>query len=113
MSQPLLTPEVAVVVHPLAAETPLGDQGGWRWAVHVGGQSPSDLRYCANAGRAPTAQMASLIGESHGAAACKALRILGLPAAYRGVVQMDSDPVPAGMDQPMGTWRCDQTVQGG
>jgi hypothetical protein len=113
MSQPLLTPEVAVVVHPLAAEAHLGDRGGWRWAVHVGGQSPSDLQYCANAGRATTRQMAALIGESHGAAACKALRILGLPAAYRGVVWLDADPIPAGVDQPLGTWLDDQTVQEG
>jgi hypothetical protein len=57
--------------------------------------------------------MAALIGESHGAAACKALRILGLPAAYSGVIRMDTDPVPAGVDQPLGTWRDDQTVQEG
>lgn len=109
---PLLTPEVVVYLHPINAAAHPTTGGGWRWAVHVGGQGPSELRYCANAGRAPVRQQAALIGESHGAAAAKALRILGMPAVYRGIRDLDHDPIPPDLDLPVGTWRDQQAREG-
>lgn len=109
---PLLTPEVVVYLHPIDADAHPSTGGGWRWAVHVGGQGPSDVRYCANAGRAVNRQQGALIGESHGAAAAKALRILGVPVVYRGVVDLDHDPIPRDYDQPVGVWRGHQQRQG-
>jgi hypothetical protein len=109
---PLLTPEVAVYLHPIDVRAHPSTGGGWRWAVHAGGQGPSELRYCANAGRTPSRQQAALIGESHGAAATKALRILGVPAAYRGIRELDHDPIPPELDPPVGVWRDQQAREG-
>ncbi len=71
---------------------------GWRWAVQVGGTPPTDLDYCANAGWCPTETEAWLEGEMVAAAAVKALRMFGIPAAYRRL-PLDHDPIPAGGDR--------------
>lgn len=99
----LLTPDVVVFLHPIDVQRHPETGGGWRWAVHVGGQGPSNLEYCANAGRAPGKQLAALVGESHGAAAAKAARIFGTPVKYHGVIELDYDPIPA--DTTVGVWR--------
>lgn len=102
---PLLIPEVVVYLHPIAAAAHPSAGGGWRWAVHAGGLGPAELRGCANAGRATNRQQAAVIGESHGAAVAKALRILGIPAVYRGIRDLDHDPIPPDADPPVGVWR--------
>jgi hypothetical protein len=93
-----LSPEVTVVVHPVDTEIHSTVPPGWRWAVMIGGAPPSDIDYCANAGWAPTEQLAKFEGEVAGATAARACRIFGIPAAYR-VLSIDHDPIVAGNDR--------------
>lgn len=100
----MLIPSVCVVVHPVDREKHPTYPEGYRWAVMVGGCQPHELNYCANAGHETTQDMAMLMGESHGAAACKALRILGVRTTY-SVLRMDCDPIPAEADhRPLVNW---------
>lgn len=101
----ILAPEVVVVVHPIDQEAHPTYPPGYRWAVMVGGRPPTELDYCVNAGVERTESGASVVGESHGAAATKALRILGVPARY-AYTRLGYDPIPPEGDQyPMGIWR--------
>lgn len=94
----VLLPAVAVVVHSIDVEAHPTVPPGFRWAVQVGGTPPSDMNYCANAGWAPDKRTALLEGETCGATAVRALRMLGVPAEY-AIVELDHDPVPAGADR--------------
>ena len=97
MTEPVLLPDVTVVVHPYLS--------GWRWAVMVGGRGPADLDYCAGAGHCQTEPLASVEGECSGSTAAKALRMLGVPVRY-GYMRLGYDPLPAdAMDRPLGEWR--------
>lgn len=101
----VLVPEVAVVVHPVDVAVHPTYPPGWRWAVHVGGRRPDELDWCVQAGHEDTAALAWLAGESHGAAACRALRLLGVPAQY-SKRELTWDPIPASADQrPLAVWR--------
>lgn len=93
-----LTPLVVVVVHAIDTDAHPSQPPGWRWAVMVGGRPPADLDWCANAGWCPTEQEAWLEGETCGATACRALRMLGVPAAYDRS-RLDHDPIPAGCNR--------------
>lgn len=93
----ILIPAVLVVAHPINLQEHPIYQPGYRWAVMVGGVGPADLDYCVGAGAAPDLQTALVVGESHGAAACKSLRILGVNASY-SVQSLDYDPIPAECD---------------
>jgi hypothetical protein len=93
----VLTPDVMVWVHPINTEAHPTYTPGYRWAVHVGGHGAAMLQYCCNAGRADTQTEAKIIGESHGAAVCKGLRLLGIPARY-GLFTIGWDPIPAEAD---------------
>lgn len=94
----MITPSVVVVVHRIDPDAHPTTPPGWRWAVHVGGRPPADLNYCAGAGWAPTEQQAWLDGEQAGSTACRAARMLGVPADYR-LLPLDYDPIPAGVDR--------------
>jgi hypothetical protein len=89
---------LSVLVHPINTAAHPTIPPGYRWALMVGGGPPDDLSRCANAGWAPSKQAATAEGDQNGASATKALRIAGLDAAYRGVVELDTDPIPAGAD---------------
>jgi hypothetical protein len=99
----IVSPHVVVFIHQIDVSRHPTTGGGWRWAVHVGAQGPSDLAYCANAGRAETRTVAAVIGESHGAAVARAIRMFGISAAYHNVIELDYDPIPA--DTPVGMWK--------
>lgn len=104
---PLLTPDVAVIVHPVDRTQHPTYPPGYRWAVMVGGRPPADLDYCANAGHAPTETLAMTVGESHAAAVVKALRMQGFPAVLRRCV-LTWDPIPAEADdRPLGIFKDD------
>jgi hypothetical protein len=89
----ILIPAVLVVVHPIDLAEHPSYQPGYRWAVMVGGGNVADLDYCVAAGGMPDQSSALVAGESHGSAACKALRILGVNATY-SVSSIDYDPIP-------------------
>jgi hypothetical protein len=59
-----LTPDVTVVVHPVDTTVHSTYPEGYRWAVMVGGVSPTVLEYCANAGHCPTVVEAAFTGSS-------------------------------------------------
>jgi len=100
----VLIPAICVVVHPCDTEKHPTYPSGYRWAVMVGGVQPHELEYCANAGHEVREDMALAMGESHGAAACKALRMLGVQATY-SVLRLDHDPIPAEADNlPLVKW---------
>jgi hypothetical protein len=100
-----LVPELTVVIHPVDTTVHPSYPEGYRWAVMVGGVPPTDLDHCANAGHCPTEVEAAFYGEQCGAAAVKALRMLGVPARY-GVLTLAYDPIPAEADQrPLAEWR--------
>jgi len=92
-----ITPDVIVWIHPINVNEHPSYRPGYRWAVHAGGNAPSDLRFCCNAGREDSLQDAQMVGESHGVAACKASRIFGVPTRYF-VRVIDWDPIPASAD---------------
>lgn len=101
---PVLIPEVTVVVHPVDTTVHPTYPEGWRWAVMVGGVSPADLDHCANAGMCTEEREAAMVGEMCGAAATKALRMLGMPARY-SFRRLGYDPIPAEADhRPLGVW---------
>jgi hypothetical protein len=105
-----LTPDVTVVVHPVDTTVHSTYPEGYRWAVMVGGVSPTVLEYCANAGHCPTVVEAAFTGEQCGSAAAKALRMLGVPARY-GVLTLGYDPIPAEADElPLAVWRGEEEV---
>lgn len=92
-----LIPMVEVLVHPIdQAEHPTY-QAGYRWAVMVGGVPVHDLDYCASAGHAEDLNQACVDGETVGAAAARALRMLGIPVCY-SFRRLDWDPIPASAD---------------
>jgi len=93
----LLIPEVTVFVHPISCDVHPTYPPGFRWAVHIGGGPPDDLDRCAIAGHQYKVRMARMVGESHGAAACRALRLMGIAATYR-VSVLGWDPIPAEAD---------------
>jgi hypothetical protein len=94
-----LIPGITVVVHPIDTEAHPSVPSGWRWAVMAGAGTPAtELGLCTNAGWEPTENEAWLTGETVGAAAVKALRMHGIPAAY-GLLPLDFDPIPAGGDR--------------
>lgn len=95
---------VTVVVHPVDTEVHPSYPPGWRWAVQVGGTGPADLDFCVGAGHEPDRGTAAVVGESHGAAACKALRLMGVPARY-AKSELTWDPIPAEADErPLVEW---------
>lgn len=100
----ILTPDIVVWVHPINPKEHPTYRPGYRWAVHYGSLAASDLRYCCNAGRCDTLFDAKLMGESHGAAACRALRFAGVAARYSMCV-LAWDPIPAEADdKPFRVW---------
>jgi hypothetical protein len=90
----LLTPTVQVYVHPIDTARHPSIPPGWRWAVHVGGRPPADLRCCVNAGWEPDRSNALLAGEQVGVAVTKAFAMCGLHPAYT-VHELGHDPTPA------------------
>lgn len=95
---PDLIPGVTLVVHPIDTDAHPTVPAGWRWAVMAGTTTPpADTRLCCNAGWCPTESEASVEGEMVAAAAVKALRMFGVPAAYN-MLRLDRDPIPAGHD---------------
>lgn len=100
----ILSPDITVVVHPVDTAVHPSYPPGYRWAVMAGGKRPADLDYCVQAGHERNIDMAMMAGESHGAAATKALRLLGIPALY-GVLRLAWDPLPAEADErPLAIW---------
>lgn len=98
-SSDLLFPEVTLFVHQVdVAAHPTVPAGTWRWAVHVGGGRPDDLRGCVQADGQPTEGDAWLAGEQVAVAVAGALRTFGIPADYRRM-RLLRDPVPAGADR--------------
>lgn len=93
-----LPPAVTVLIHPVDTGKHPTIPPGWRWAVMIGNRPPNDLDACANAGWEPDERSAAVAGEEVGAAACKALRMCGLPASYR-VLTLPADPIDAGNDK--------------
>lgn len=91
----LLIPCVTVITHPIETEAHPGTPPGYRWAVQVGGQPASDLRFCANAGHAQTKDEALFIGDRCAATAVVALRIFGVQVMLK-YLDIDHDPVPSG-----------------
>lgn len=101
----MIDPCVVVVVHPVNVVGHPTYPKGYRWAVMFGSRQPSDLRYCMGAGHARSLSEASVVGESHGSAVCKSVRLCGMPATY-SFVSLDFDPIPAEADNiPLGEWR--------
>lgn len=94
----MLVPEVMLVVHPIDVDRHPTVPAGWRWAVHVGGGSPSDTACVANAGWAPDERLATAEGEQNAATAAEACRMFGVPVDYR-LLRLDSDPIPTGTDR--------------
>jgi hypothetical protein len=90
-----MTPQITVLVHPIDTVVHPDVPEGFRWAVMVGGAQPHDIDMCAHAGWCPSFSEAAFEGESHGAAAVRALRMFGIPSAYN-VLQLPEDPIPAG-----------------
>jgi hypothetical protein len=86
-------PSITVVVHPIDREKHPDIPEGYRWAVMVGGRPPREVEWCANAGWCPTKGEAAFEGEMVGAGACRAARMLGVPADY-GVLYLEYDPIP-------------------
>lgn len=87
--------QVTVFVHEIdTGKHP--DQVGWRWAVHLGGTDPADLRSCANAGVEPSHSNAVWWGDRCGATAARCLQLAGLPVRYVDPVVLDYDPTPPG-----------------
>lgn len=105
MTEPVLVPEVTVVVHPVDTAVHPTYPQGFRWAVMVGHGSPADTDRCVGALLHSDKTEAGLIGEQAGAAVVKALRMFGIPAQY-GVLNLDYDPIPASADErPLAVWR--------
>lgn len=97
-------PCVTVIVHPINTSAHPTYPEGFRWAVMAGSRQPSDLEYCVWAGHETTSTIAAVTGESHGVAACKALRIFGMQVEY-SVVTLDFDPIPMEADDiPLTKW---------
>lgn len=93
-----LSPVVTSFAHPVdAAAHPSYPTGSYRWAVHVGGQPPGELAHCVQAGIEASLTHAAWRGEMVAAAAVKALRALGIPAAFASLL-LDHDPIPAGVE---------------
>jgi len=105
LGREFLTPDIVVWIHPINTTAHPSYRPGYRWAVHAGGKAPSDLRFCCNAGREDTLTEARIVGESHGVAACKATRILGVSARYF-VREIGWDPIPSAADDiPHEIWK--------
>jgi hypothetical protein len=102
--KPLLVHAVVVFVHQIDTEVHPMYPPGFRWAVQVGGQPVTDLEYCVAAGHEYDLSAAMVAAESHGAAACKALRVMNINATY-AVIRMDYDPMPVEADEaPLARW---------
>jgi hypothetical protein len=102
--KPIITPDVVVWVHPINEKEHPTYRPGFRWAVHVGMMAAGDLKFCCQAGRADTKEEARIVGESYGAAMCKAIRMFGVPARY-SVNELAWDPIPAVADtRPTEVW---------
>lgn len=111
MTDPVLIPEVTVVLHPVDTTVHPSYPEGWRWAIHVGGRGPADTDSCVGALMHSDRQEAGMVGEQAGAAVAKALRMFGIAARY-GVLRLDYDPLPAEADErPLGVWRDDAAEQ--
>lgn len=93
----VIVPQVTVIVHPINRDVHPTYPPGFRWAVMVGSAVPTDLKFCVNAGHDYTAASAAVIGESHGAAVVKGLRIMGIRVRYN-VLHLTHDPIPAEAD---------------
>jgi hypothetical protein len=85
---------LTTIVHPIDTGRHPTVPAGFRWAVMLGDGPHSDLNLCANAGWAPTAREAEREGDQNAATATRAMQIAGADARYRGVVHIDSDPIP-------------------
>lgn len=94
----LLGPDVTVFVHPIDTAAHPTIPPGWRWAVVLGGQPPSNVDATANAGWCPSEAEACLEGEQVGVTAAKALRAFGIPVSY-ALRQLTYDPIPSGADK--------------
>lgn len=87
---------ITLYVHPI--DTVLRpDQAGWRWAVHLD-DDPTTLQWCVNAGHGVDRVEASALGDMCAATLARGLSMSGRSVGYAGVVVLDSDPVPAGVD---------------
>lgn len=87
---------ITVFVHPIDGVAHPG-QSGWRWAVHLD-DDPSSLQWCVNAGHGVDRFEATALGDMCGATLTRGLSMSGRSVGYAGVVVLDSDPVPAGVD---------------
>lgn len=88
-----------VLIHPIDTAAHPSVPPGYRWALMVGDVPPADLTRCANAAWCPTRAEAIQEGDRNGASAARVLQILGHDARYAGVIDLDSDPIPAGADR--------------
>jgi hypothetical protein len=90
---------IVTIVHPINTDRHPSNAPGWRWAVMVGDGPYSEISRCANAGRAETQDQAMWSGDTCAATAVRAVRILGLPVGYAGVITLLDDPIPAEANQ--------------
>lgn len=81
---------IVVTVHPINTDAHPTVPPGFRWAVDWCGQT-------LNAGWEPSRQSATMAGEAAMVCAVKAARLCGCTVGF-DVVQLDTDPVPAGLD---------------
>jgi hypothetical protein len=87
---------ITLYVHPIDVSL-RPDQAGWRWAVHLD-ESPSIMQWCVNAGHAADRREAVALGDMCAATLARGLSMSGRSVGYAGVVVLDSDPVPAGVN---------------
>jgi hypothetical protein len=95
---------ITVVVHPVDTNVHPQYPPGWRWAVHLDGNGPTDVDSCLAALMCQQEQEAAIVGEQAGAAAVKALRGCGVTVRF-ATTRLDHDPIPAeAAEVPMGNW---------
>lgn len=90
---------LTVVVHPIDTAAHPTVPPGYRWALMVGDGPAEQVERCANGGWAPTLSEARAEGDQNGASATRVLQMVGQPARYGGVQELDHDPIPAGADR--------------
>ena len=85
---------IAVIVHPIDTDKHPTIPAGFRWCAQFGTDATDASSYL-NAGWELTATDAAITGEMVASSVFKALKILGIPSEYLGVIELAEDPIPA------------------
>lgn len=93
----VVKPTITTYIHPVDTTIHPTYPSGYRWAIHLGDDGPTNINRCIQAGHSTTMAEAEVARDSHAAAVCVAVTMFGIGVRLEHET-LTSDPIPAEAD---------------